>query len=303
MLHTKPVRIKTISELHRMRGLPQPEHPLVSVVDYAAMRPGENVSLTLDFYSVSIKRGVGKLFYGQQQYDFDEGVMYFLAPHQVLRSNPEAFASSQRRSGWILYFHPDFLWNTSLAKIIRGYDFFDYSVHEALFLSQKEEEVIKGIIQNIKQEYHAYIDKFSQSIIISQIETLLNYSKRFYERQFITRKAASHQILGRLENLLDDYFGNGSSGMRGLPGVQFIADTLNVSPGYLSALLKSLTGKSTQEHIHEKLIEKAKEQLSTTELTVSEIAYELGFEHSQSFSKLFKSKTNLSPLEFRKSFN
>jgi AraC-like DNA-binding protein len=302
MPHRKPIEIKTISDLHRMRGLPQPEHPLVSVVDYAAMQPGENVPITLDFYSVSIKRGVGKLFYGQQQYDFDEGVMYFLAPHQVLRSNPEAGVSSER-SGWILYFHPDFLWNTSLAKTIRQYDFFDYSVHEALFLSEKEEELVNGIIRNIKHEYHSNIDKFSQNIIISQIETLLNYSKRFYERQFVTRKVTNHQILGRVENLLDDYFGNGDAGMKGLPGVQFIADTLNVSPGYLSGLLKSLTGKSTQEHIHEKIIEKAKEQLSTTELTVSEIAYELGFEHSQSFSKLFKSKTELSPLEFRRSFN
>jgi AraC-like DNA-binding protein len=302
MPHTKPFRVKTISELHRMRGLPQPEHPLVSIVDYAVMRPGENIPITLDFYSVAIKRGVGKLFYGQQQYDFDEGVMYFLAPNQVLRSNPGASASSNR-SGWILYFHPDFLWNTNLAKIIRQYDFFDYSVHEALFLSQKEEDVINGIVQNIKQEYHSNIDKFSQTIIISQIETLLNYSKRFYERQFITRKVINHQILDKLENLLDDYFGKGNAGLRGLPGVQFIADTLNVSPGYLSGLLKNLTGKSTQEHIHEKLIEKAKEKLSTTDLSVSEIAYELGFEHAQSFHKLFKSKTHQSPQEFRSAFN
>jgi AraC-like DNA-binding protein len=297
-----PFEIKTISELHRQRGLPKPEHPLVSVVDYAAMEPKEQGPITLDFYSIAVKRGVGKLFYGQQQYDFDEGVMYFLAPHQVFRANPEANASAGR-SGWILYFHPDFLWNTSLAKTIRQYDFFDYSVHEALFLSEKEEEVINGIIENIKQEYRSNIDKFSQNIIISQIETLLNYSKRFYERQFITRKVANHQILDRLENLLNEYFGNGNAVTDGLPGVQFIADTLNVSAGYLSGLLKSLTGKSTQEHIHEKLIEKAKEQLSTTESTVSEIAYELGFEHSQSFSKLFKSKTNLSPLEFRRRFN
>ncbi|HET8574322.1 MAG TPA: AraC family transcriptional regulator [Edaphocola sp.] len=302
MPHTRPVRIKTISELHRLRGLPRPEHPLISVVDYSAMGPGENMSITMDFYSVAVKRGVGKLFYGQQQYDFDEGVLYFLAPHQVLRSNPEA-GSLQERSGWILYFHPDFLWNTPLARTIKQYDFFDYSVHEALFLSQKEEEVIHGIIRNIKQEYHSNIDKFSQNIIISQIETLLSYSQRFYERQFITRKVTNHQILDRLESLLDDCFNSGDAGAKGLPGVRFIADTLNVSPGYLSGLLKSLTGKSTQEHIHEKLIEKAKERLSTTALSVSEIAYELGFEHSQSFSKLFKSKTNQTPLAFRRSFN
>lgn len=302
MTYTKPIRIKTISELHRLRGLPKPEHPLISVVDYASMTPGDYPPATMDFYSVAVKRGVGKLFYGQQQYDFDEGVLYFLAPNQVLRSNPDA-ATAQERSGWILYFHPDFFWNTPLAKTIRQYEFFDYSVHEALFLSQKEEGVIHGIIQNIKQEYHSNIDQFSQNIIISQIETLLNYSKRFYERQFITRKVGNHQVLGQLENLLEDYFSSGNAGVKGLPGVQFISETLNVSPGYLSGLLKSLTGKSTQEHIHEKLIEKAKEKLSTTNLSVSEIAYELGFEHSQSFSKLFKGKTRQSPKEFRAAFN
>lgn len=302
MSFTKPIRIKTISELHRMRGLPQPEHPLISVVDYAAMTPGDYPPATMDFYSVAVKRGVGKLFYGQQQYDFDEGVLYFLAPNQVLRANPEA-VTTQERSGWILHFHPDFLWHTPLAKTIRQYEFFDYSVHEALFLSQKEENVIHGIIQNIKQEYHSNIDQFSQNIIISQIETLLNYSKRFYERQFITRKPGHHQVLGQLENFLEDYFVNGNAGLKGLPGVQHIAETLNVSPGYLSGLLKSLTGKSTQEHIHEKLIEKAKEKLSTTDLSVSEIAYELGFEHAQSFSKLFKNKTRQTPLAFRAAFN
>lgn len=302
MSFTKPVRIKTISELHRRWGLPQPEHPLISVVDYADMTPGDYPPTTMDFYSIAVKRGVGKLFYGQQQYDFDEGVLYFLAPNQVLRSNPEA-NSSQERSGWILYFHPDFLWHTPLAKTIRQYEFFDYSVHEALFLSQKEESVIHGIIQNIKQEYNANIDQFSQSIIISQIETLLNYSKRFYERQFITRKVSNHRVLVQLEKLLEDYFSGEDPGIKGLPGVQLIAETLNISPSYLSGLLRSLTGKSTQEHIHEKLIEKAKEKLSTTNLTVSEIAYELGFEHTQSFSKLFKSKTNQTPLAFRMSFN
>src|SRR5262249_14300717 len=152
------------------------------------------------------------------------------------------------------------------------------------------------------QEYHSNIDKFSQSIIISQIETLLNYSERFYERQFITRKISNHQILDRLEKLIDDYFESENIGKNGLPSVQLVADALNVSPGYLTGLLKVLTGQSTQQHIHNKLIEKAKEKLSTTALSVSEIAYQLGFEHSQSFSKLFKTKTRLSPLEFRQSF-
>jgi AraC-like DNA-binding protein len=225
-----------------------------------------------------------------------------MAPGQVLSVNNDPNDTTQR-SGWMLLIHPDFLWNTALAKKIKQYDFFDYSVHEALFLSEKEEATLNIIVQNIEQEYHANIDKFSQSIIISQIETLLNYSERFYQRQFITRKITNHQVLDRLEELLDNYFSNEEQAVKGLPTVQYIAEALNVSPNYLSGLLKVLTGQSTQQHIHNKLIEKAKEKLSTTTLSVSEIAYELGFEHPQSFSKLFKTKTKFSPLEFRQSFN
>ena len=304
MANTKSIRIKTISEFHRMRSLPPPVHPLVSVVDYSVMtHPTGSSAAVFDFYSISIKRGVGKMFYGQQAYDFVEGVMYFMAPNQVLRIEREQRAMATNPTGWILLIHPDFIWNTSLAKIIKQYEYFDYSVNEALFLSEKEEAIINGIIQNIQQEYLSNIDKFSQPIIISQIETLLNYSERFYQRQFITRKKANHQILARLEKLFADYFINNTVITNGLPTVQYISETLNVSPGYLSGVLRSLTGQSTQQHIHGKLIERAKEKLSTTELSVSEIAYELGFEHPQSFSKLFKSKTNLSPLEFRQSFN
>lgn len=301
MADSTPLRVKTITEFHRMRGLPPPAHPLISVVDYALLEPSHG-SAVFDYYSISVKRGVGKMVYGQQEYDFDEGVMYFLAPGQVLRVEPGQVTGAER-SGWILLIHPDFLWNTPLASHIKKYEYFDYSVNEALFLSDKEETTLNGIIQNIQQEYQANIDSFSQSIIISQIETLLNYSERFYQRQFITRKKANHQILDRLEKLLTDYFNSSDLTARGLPAVDSIARSLNVSPGYLSGILKTLTGQSTQQHIHNKLIEKAKEKLSTTRLSVSEIAYELGFEHSQSFSKLFKSKTNLSPLEFRQSFN
>lgn len=190
-----------------------------------------------------------------------------------------------------------------MAKNIRKYEYFDYSVSEALFLSEKEEAVLNNIVQNIKQEYHSNIDKFSQRIIISQIETLLNYAERFYQRQFITRQIANHGLLTRLDDLLTDYFDKENLMEKGLPTVQYISESLNVSPNYLRSLLKVLTGQNTQQHIHDKLIEKAKEKLSTTDLSVSEIAYDLGFEHPQSFSKLFKSKTALSPLEFRHSFN
>lgn len=300
MAGTSPIRIRSITEFHRLRGLPPPVHPLISVVDYGAMAPAYG-STIFDYYSISIKRGVGKMFYGQQPYDFDEGVMYFVAPGQLLRVEPGQ-SDAPGRSGWLLLIHPDFLWNTSLAKTIRQYEFFDYAVNEALFLSDKEEAVINGIIATIRQEYQGNIDKFSQSIITSHIETLLNYSERFYQRQFITRKIGNHEVLGRLEALLGDYFADDISG-KGLPTVQWVAEQLHVSPGYLSGLLKLLTGQSTQQHIHDKLIEKAKQQLSTTNLSVSEIAFQLGFEHSQSFSKLFKTKTNVSPLEFRNRFN
>lgn len=247
----------------------------------------------------SFNSGV-KYSYGQQTYDFDEGVMFFMSPGQVFSiASEEEF----RHTGWMLLVHPDFLWNTPLAKKIKQYEFFSYSVHEALHLSEKEETTVTGIMQNVLQEYQSSIDKFSQDVIIAQIELLLIYSERFYQRQFITRKISNHKILDSLENVLTGYLNSDALAEKGLPTVQYISDALNISPNYLSGLLKVLTGQSTQQHIHDKLIEKAKEKLSTTGLSVSEIAYELGFEHPQSFSKLFKTKTNVSPLEFRQSFN
>lgn len=305
MTHKKPQQINTISEFHQLNGLPAPQHPLVSVVNYAdlTLNTGkEPITLLFGYYTISLKRGVNKMFYGQQPYDFDEGVMYFMAPNQILRTHSTP-NDLPKRSGWLLLLHPDFLWNTPLTTKIKQYEFFEYSVNEALFLSKKEEKILNDIVHNIKQEYHANIDKFSQDIILSQIETLLSYAERFYDRQFITRKKANHQILDRLEKLLSDHFNTNDLATKGLPTVQNIADSLNVSPSYLSSLLKNLTGLSTQQHIHNKLIEKAKEKLSITSLSVSEIAYELGFEHSQSFSKLFKNKTEMSPLEFRTRFN
>jgi len=255
------------------------------------------------FYCISLKRDINfKQKYGQQEYDFDEGVMSFISPNQVLGIQMDE-GSTLKPSGWMLLIHPDFLWNSSLAKTIKKYEYFDYSANEALHLSEKEETTITGIVKNIEQEYHSNIDKFSQDIIISQLEVLLNYSERFYQRQFITRKISNHKILDSLEKMLNDYFDKDDLLKNGLPTVQYISEKLNVSPNYLRGLLKTLTGLNTQQHIHEKLIEKAKEKLSTTNLSISEIAYELGFEHSQSFSKLFKTKTKLSPLEFRQSFN
>ena len=303
MSNNKIIKVKTISQFHQLFDLPKPEHPLISLVDYSLIKitpENENISWSMNFYSVSIKRASNTKFkYGQQEYDFDEGVMFFIAPGQVLTVTID---TASEHSGWMLLIHPDFLWNTALAKSIKRYDYFDYSVNEALFLSDKEETIINNVVQNIKREYHSNIDKFSQNIIISNIETLLNYAERFYQRQFITRKISNHQILNRLEEFLDDYFNNDEVIKTGLPTVQLVAKKLNLSSTYLTNLLKVITGQNTQQHIHDKLIEKAKEKLSTTNLSVSEIAYELGFEHSQSFSKLFKAKTHLSPIKFRQSF-
>jgi AraC family transcriptional activator of pobA len=298
-------RFSTISEYHKFRGLPAPEHPLISVLDLSTIRDDHNdsVSLVFDFYSISMKRMPnGKLKYGQQSFDYDGGLMFFIAPGQVF-SIEFPNGDGGKRSGYVLLVHPDFLWGTPLAKKIKAYEYFSYSVYEALHLSEREEATIKGIIESIDEENHANIDGFSQDVIIAHIELLLTYSERFYHRQFLTRKISSHQVLDRLEALLEEHFSDPDLSSKGLPSVHHIADALHVSPGYLSSLLKALTGQSTQQHIHNKLIDKAKERISTTTLSVSEIAYELGFEHAQSFSKLFKAKTNLSPLEFRQTFN
>jgi AraC family transcriptional activator of pobA len=303
MEQRQTLRIKTISEFHLLRGLPKPEHPLISVVDMDDIKIiATEGKMVFDFYSISMKRSLDvKYHYGQQAYDFDEGVLSFMSPKQVFGIEINGIATMP--TGYMLLIHPDFLWNTVLAKKIKDYGYFDYSVNEALFLSEKEERTIIGIIDNIRQEYHSNIDRFSKQIIITHIEAFLNYAERFYHRQFITREKANHQTLERLENLLTGYFNNDNLVSKGLPTVQYVADKLNLSPSYLGNLLRVLTGQNTQQHIHNKLIEKAKEKLSTTHLSISEIAYGLGFEHPQSFSKLFSAKTNVSPSAFRQSFN
>jgi AraC-like DNA-binding protein len=303
MSNIQPYTIKTIHEYHQFRRLPKPEHPLISLINFAdikLLKKDEPKSFVNNFYSIALKRNFNaKMKYGQQEYDFDEGIMIFVSPGQVISIEAD---EEIQHSGWLLLVHPDFLWNTPLANAMRRYEYFNYSVSEGLHLSEKEESMIIGIMQNIEQEYHSSIDNFSQTVMIAQLELLLTYSERFYHRQFITRRIANHQILNRLEDTLSAYFNTDTLVEKGLPTVQFIAEELNISPNYLSSLLKVLTGQSTQQHIHDKLIEKAKQKLSTTDLSVSEIAYTLGFEHSQSFSKLFKTKTNISPLEFRQSF-
>lgn len=292
--------INSISEFHRLLSLTEPRHPLVSVINLA-----ESVFLEDEiwkgfvnrFYCVALKREAkGKIRYGQQHYDYDKGVLSFTAPNQVQQLDLQ---NMECGSGYLLIFHPDFLLQHMLANSIHQYGFFDYAVNEALHLSAAEEEDLIAILHKIDKECQ-HIDKHTQEIILTQIESLLKYSNRFYERQFLTRKNNNSALLTRFEQLIDDYF---NTERQGLLTVQYIAAQMNLSPNYLSDLLRVHTGQNTQQHIHKKLIAKAKEKLSTTSLSVSEIAYALGFEHAQSFSTLFKKKTNLSPLEFRQAFN
>lgn len=301
----KTLQFNSISDAHRAFGLPKSLHPLVSLIDNSIHHIDFKAlihSHALGFYKISYKpRHSGKLKYGQGYYDFDEGGLLFASPGQVIGQTGEMDMNDC--SQYTLLIHPDFLLNYPLAKKIKQYGFFSYSVNEALHWSEQEKEVIVSIFKNIGDELNSRIDAFSQDVIITQIELLLNYSNRFYNRQFITRKAVHNDYLLRLEVIFEDYFKDEKVQAKGLPTVQFLSEQLNISPSYLSDMLRSLTGQNAQQHIHSRIIENAKVKLSTSELSVSEIAYQLGFEHPQSFSRLFKSKTNLSPLEFRASFS
>ncbi len=300
------LHFKRISDYHKLANLKAPQHPLISLIDYTQIKYPENIKeikWRQDYYTIGLKRNVAyKFFYGQQEYDFDEGVMTFIAPNQVmsLGENPNLHT---KPTGWLLLIHPDFLWNTDLAKKIKNYEFFGYSVSEALFLSEKEEHLIISLLENISSEYASNIDKFSQDIIISQLTTLLNYANRFYERQFITREKLNHRILNDFELVLLNSLSDNELEEKGLPTVQKIAEKLSVTPNYLTGVLKHLTGQNTQQHIQNSIIKKAKEELTSTNSSVSEIAYKLGFEYPSSFTKLFKSKTEMSPTQFRQSFN
>lgn len=299
------VKTASLSDMHQAFGLPAPAHPLISLIDGATNRmilsklPQSHV---LNFYKISYKPKLGgKLKYGQDYYDFNEGGLLFASPNQIIGghvNNDEEICSE-----FTLLIHPDFLWNYPLAKKIKQYGFFSYAANEALHLSDREKATIISIFKIIQEELNSRIDDFSQDVIISQIELLLNYANRFYKRQFITRKAVNNNLLQKLEDLLDEYFTGDKSFNQGIPTVQYLSDQLNISPSYLSDVLRTLTGQNTQHLIHQKIIEKAKEKLSATNLSVSEVAYELGFGHPQSFNKLFKAKTKISPLAFRKSFN
>lgn len=303
MKKATPYRINSISELHRLFGLKKPDHPLISVIDFELLKFDDSEiwkSFYYDFYCIACKKGSsGKFRYGQRNYDFDEGIMGFTKPGQLFSVTN---VSDNPVSGYMLVFKPELIRHHTLGKVIGSYNFFSYSTAEALHLSEKEDEIIISLLKQMQDELKNNIDQFSQELIVSQIELLLNYAKRFHNRQFLTRNSENNDLLTEIEELLTDYLDN-KSAVSGLPTVQHISNELNMSPDYLSDMLRNLTGQNAQTYIHGFVIDKAKELLSTTNFSVSEIAYQLGFEYSQSFSKLFKKKTNKTALQYRASFN
>jgi AraC-like DNA-binding protein len=286
-----------------MLGLAGPVHPLISLLDSTKdlvnldRLPKSYIS---GFYKISFATDLaGKFKYGQGYYDFEEGSLLFTAPNQLI-GNSQAYKDNK---GYSLIIHPDFLQGHALAKKIKNYGFFSYAISESLHLSDQEKATMLAIYDIIGQELNSRIDEFSQEVVIAQIELLLSYAKRFYKRQFITRQVVNSSLLEQIEELLNTYFEEEKLASYGMPTVQFLAEQLNFTPNYLSDMLRTLTGLSAQQHIHQKMIEKSKELLSTTSLTVSQVAYQLGFEHPQSFNRMFKTKTNFTPLEFRQAFN
>jgi AraC family transcriptional regulator, transcriptional activator of pobA len=296
------VVVETVAQQHQLLGLGKPKHPLVSLFRFEEMprtvihQPARFIS---HLYQITLKRDCPcKVKYGQTSYDFDEGIMSFFAPKQIQLIEPGAW---QPASGWCLLIHPDFLRGQSLQPKIKQYGYFGYELNEALILSEDEEKIIETILLQLEQETRLPIDQFSQDITLANMDLLLAYCQRYYTRQFVVRKPISTSLVRKVDGLLTSYFESASE--KGLPTPSFLAAQLNVSPKYLSDCLKNQIGQTAQQLIHEKLVEQAKDILVHSELTVNEIAYQLGFEFPQSFSKLFKSKTHQTPSEYRQSFN
>lgn len=283
----------------------KPKHPLVTVVDLSKISIRENsakIKLVHSFYGIILKtKAVGKLKYGRSVIDFEEGCLHGMAPGQILELGGKTEVGEME--GWALYFHPDFLHGHQLASTINNYDFFNYEANEALHLSEKEKSILNDIVKKIKEEYGGNIDEYSQSVILANIDLLLSYIKRYYNRQFITRKSINVNVLSQFEKLVKEYFMDEQVERIGLPTVQYFSEKLHLSPSYLSDLLKKETGKNAQEHIHFQLINRAKYYLLNSNKAISEIAYQLGFEHPPYFSRLFKKKMGVTPTQFRATMN
>lgn len=299
-MNTSIPHISSLSQLLEMQKLPKPTHPLIAIVDVSKWEiPEEAVGFkaTTSFYTIALKDKRCGMLYGRNHYDFDEGVLIFTAPNQV-----QTVTKSQKIdeiNGWMIFFHPDLIRNTSLGKKIDEYAYFSYDVHEALHLSDSEQITITECVNLIKSEICERIDNHSQTVICSSLELLLNLSNRYYERQFNTRSAQNSDFNSQFQSLLKQYYKDGRFATEGIPSIQYFAEKVHLSPSYLSELLKKETGMSTKEQINNFIIEKAKDLLLSENGSVNEIAYSLGFNYPHYFSRLFKSKTNVTPQEYR----
>lgn len=291
------IKIEHIAAYNDLKGV-ETQHPLISIFDNSRTKALPNHSrMHFDFYAVFLKAGkCGELKYGRNNYDYDDGTMVFVAPGQVIEIKNE---EDYQPTGLAILFHPDLLKGTSLAKLMSQYSFFSYEFHEALHLSLKEQQIIKDLFNKMEYELSQSIDKHSKNIIVNNIELLLNYCVRFYDRQFITRENINTDILSKFENLLNDYFQSETPQDIGLPSVGYFADRLHLSPNYFGDLIKKETGKTAQEHIQLKLINLAKERIFDTDKSVSQIAFELGFKYPQHFNRMFKKNTGYTPIEYR----
>jgi AraC-like DNA-binding protein len=294
------LKIKSISEIHNLLGLEKPMHPLISLVDASKIFITESelhTKVSYDYYMISLKDQSCGVDYGRNSFDFEEGVLIFSAPGQVY--TPTKLIKKGDITGWMLFFHPDLIRNTHLNDLIDNYSFFNYDIFEALHLSQEEEQTINNCIQAIQNEYQQRIDNHSQRVIISSLELLLNYSLRYYERQFNTRTNQSRGVISQFEKSLKSYFKTNQHLENGIPNIQFFSEKSNLSQHYFSDLLKKETGRSPKDHINNFVIDTAKNLLLSSDQSVSEIAYGLGFNYPHYFTRLFKSKTGHTPVEFR----
>ncbi|MCB9195278.1 MAG: AraC family transcriptional regulator [Flavobacteriales bacterium] len=301
------ISVETITQAHEMLGLGKPLHPLVSVITHTKeleerfqFLSQSDYTVVNNLYTVMLKGGcTGSLRYGRNSYDFEEGTLVFTGPGQILEVEELEESESAQVEGWTLMFHPDLIRKSPLGQHIDDYSFFSYDVNEALHLSDLEKKSIGEIVNKIQQEVAQNIDKHSQKLIISNIELLLDYCTRYYDRQFYTRTNQSSDFVSKFERYLKEYFNSDQPSERGIPTVKSCGEYMSMSSNYLSDLLKKETGQNAQEHIHNALINRAKTNLLSSSDSVGQIAFGLGFEYSQHFSKLFKNKTGLTPMEYR----
>jgi AraC-like DNA-binding protein len=294
-------RIKSITQLHELLGEPKPNHPLVSVIDVSKIKITPDMigkRMSSDFYMISLKDHDCGMLYGRKHYDFEEGVLIFYEPGQVLMVTQD-IEEGNEPTGWILYFHPDLIRRSPLADKIQDYSFFSYEVNEALHVSDQERAMLYDCVEKIKYEYNQNIDALTQDLIVNNIELMLNYSNRFYQRQFHTRSNSHKDVVVQFKRVLRNYINSEELGKNGMPSVRYFADQVHLSANYLSDLLKRETGKNAKDHLNEQLVDKAKRLLLQNDNTVGEIAYQLGFNYPHYFTRMFKLHTGKTPNEYR----